>query len=64
MDRAKHRIKNFTFEGFPVLDFLEFFGPKGVFCPKGVFWCKKFHRFPMLGCDLARGIILTIFTQL
>ena len=58
MDRSKVKIKNSAFEGVPVLDFLVpdvYFGVKTM--------CKKFHKFPMLGCDLPRSQILTIFTQ-
>ena len=56
MDRAQYRIKNFTFEGVPVLAFLAFLVPKVYFGVTTM--CKKFHKVATLGFDLPRVAIL------
>ena len=47
-----------TFEGVPVWVSLV---PKVYFGVKTM--CKKFHKFPTLGCNLLSVTVLTIFTQ-
>ena len=58
MDRAQYRIKNSAFEGVPVWVSWVSLVPNVYLGVKTM--CKK---VPMLGCDLARRPILTIFTQ-
>ena len=50
MDRAQYRIKNSTFEGVPVLDFLDFLVLKVYFGVRTM-W-KKFDKVGSLRCDL------------